>query len=525
MRAFVDRVLRAREGSQNPWLLMAALAAFVVFTVLGIRALPPIDEPIRWELIIAAGVICVPVIVVLNALEFRLMAHFAQHHPPMLEILQVTILGSAANLLPMPGAVMVRIANLKKAGVRVKKGLNLTAIIGLAWLGTAGVLGGLVQLWSHTTFALVALGIGATLLTIGTLMLMRALDAGVRFAGAFELLCIEVGFILMQALRLFLVAAALRFEVSYAQTTTLAIASVAAAAIGFLPSGLGAREGLAAILAPIVGRCRYHRRRPLDLARGPVDPRGHRDVRNPASPPRPGAHDPGEHAFGAHALGERVAVRVLLAEDDVALATVIARGLRRSSLAVDVTHDGEAALDKARVVAYDVVVLDRELPVVHGDEVCRALHEDGSGPRILMLTASGSVEDRVEGLSLGADDYLPKPFAMQELVARVRALGRRARPAQPAILKWNDIWLDPARHTAGRGDVDIRLTNREFAVLEELIASDGALVSAEELMERVWDDKLDPFSNIVRVTILTLRRKLGDPAVIETAPGAGYRLV
>jgi len=218
-------------------------------------------------------------------------------------------------------------------------------------------------------------------------------------------------------------------------------------------------------------------------------------------------------------------MRVLLAEDDVALAAVIARGLRRSALAVDVTHDGQAALDKARLVAYDVVVLDRELPGVHGDVVCRALQDDGSGPRILMLTASGSVEDRVEGLSLGADDYLPKPFAMTELVARVRALARRTRPAHPAILKWHDIWLDPARHTAGRGDAALRLTNREFAVLEELISSDGALVSAEELMERVWDDKLDPFSNIVRVTILTLRRKLGDPAVIETVPGAGYRLV
>ncbi len=253
MRALLDRVLRAREGSQNPWLLIVALGAFIAFTILGIRALPHIDKPIRWELIVVAGLICVPVIVVLNALEFRLMAHFAHHHPPMLEIVQITVLGSAANLLPMPGAVMVRLSNLRKAGVRVTRGLNLTAIIGLAWLGTAGVLGGVVQLWSHTAFGLTALAIGATLLSIGTLMLWRALEPGVRVAGALELLSIECGFILMQALRLFLVAAALRFDVSYAQTTTLAIATVAAAAIGFLPSGLGAREGMAALLAPIVG--------------------------------------------------------------------------------------------------------------------------------------------------------------------------------------------------------------------------------------------------------------------------------
>jgi uncharacterized membrane protein YbhN (UPF0104 family) len=197
--------------------------------------------------------VCVPVIVVLNALEFRLMAHFAHHHPPVLEIVQITVMGSAANLLPMPGAVMVRLANLRKAGVRVTSGLNLTAIIGLAWLGTAGVLGGAVQIWSHPAFALSALAIGATLLTIGMLMLARVLEPGARAAGALELLAIECAFILMQALRLFLVAAALRFDVSFAQTTTLAIATVAAAAIGFLPSGLGAREGIAAVLAPIVG--------------------------------------------------------------------------------------------------------------------------------------------------------------------------------------------------------------------------------------------------------------------------------
>jgi uncharacterized membrane protein YbhN (UPF0104 family) len=171
----------------------------------------------------------------------------------MLEILQITVLGSAANLLPMPGAVMVRLANLRKAGVRVTRGLNLTAIIGLAWLGTASVFGGLVQIFAHTTFALVALAIGIALLAVGILMLWRALEPGARLAGALELLAIEFAFIVVQAFRLFLVAAALRFDVSYAQTATLAIAGVAAAAIGFLPSGLGAREGIAALLAPVVG--------------------------------------------------------------------------------------------------------------------------------------------------------------------------------------------------------------------------------------------------------------------------------
>jgi uncharacterized membrane protein YbhN (UPF0104 family) len=253
MRALLDRLLRAREGSQNPWLLILALAAFIAFTILGIRALPHIDKPIRWELIVVAGVVCVPLIVLLNSLEFRLMAHLVEHHPPLLEIVQITVLGSAANLLPMPGAVMVRLANLRKAGVRVKRGLNLSAIIGLAWLGTAGLLGGVVQLGSHTGFALVALAIGVTLLAIGALMLWRTLDPGTRVAAALELFAIECGFVFAQALRLFLIAAALRFDVSYAQSATLAIAGVAAAAIGFLPSGLGAREGIAALLSPVVG--------------------------------------------------------------------------------------------------------------------------------------------------------------------------------------------------------------------------------------------------------------------------------
>jgi DNA-binding response OmpR family regulator len=217
-------------------------------------------------------------------------------------------------------------------------------------------------------------------------------------------------------------------------------------------------------------------------------------------------------------------VRVLLAEDDVSLANAIARGLRREALAVDLARDGSQALEKVRLVEYDVVVLDRDLPVVHGDVVCRELIRSSAVARILMLTASAAVEDRVEGLSLGADDYLSKPFAMAELVARVRALGRRTQRARPMTLTWRDIWLDPARRRAGRGDRELRLTNREFSLLEELVAAEGAVMSAEQLMERVWDDRLDPFSNAVRVTVLTLRRKLGEPPVVETVPGAGYRL-
>jgi uncharacterized membrane protein YbhN (UPF0104 family) len=218
-----------------------------------LRALPPIEQPIRWELLVAVGLICVPLITLLNALEFRLIARLAKHHPPMLEIMQVTILASAANLLPVPGAVVVRIANLKRAGVRVTHGLNLTAIVGLAWLGTAGVLGGLFQVVANTAFAVVAMSIGGVLLGIALTMLVRALDREERVRAAIELLVIETTFILAQALRLFLVAAALRLHVSYAQSVTLVIATVAAAAIGFLPSGLGVREALAALLAPVIG--------------------------------------------------------------------------------------------------------------------------------------------------------------------------------------------------------------------------------------------------------------------------------
>jgi uncharacterized membrane protein YbhN (UPF0104 family) len=233
--------------------MVLALGLFVVFTVVAFRHLPPIDKPIRWELILVAGLVCVPIITVLNALEFRLMAHFAEHHPPILEILQVTILGSAANLLPVPGAVVVRLANLRKAGVKVTHGLNLTAIIGITWVGAACMLGGLAEVWFHVLFGCAVLAIGITLLAVAVVMLVRILEPGQRLAGAVELLAIEGAFVLMQAFRLFLIAAALRFNVSFAQATTLVIAAVSAAAIGFLPSGLGAREAIAALLAPIAG--------------------------------------------------------------------------------------------------------------------------------------------------------------------------------------------------------------------------------------------------------------------------------
>ncbi len=174
--------------------------------------------------------------------------------------------------------------------------------------------------------------------------------------------------------------------------------------------------------------------------------------------------------------------------------------------------------------SYDVVVLDRNLPLVHGDDVCRQLVARQSICRILMLTAAGSIEDRVAGLDIGADDYLPKPFALQELVARIRALGRRAVPPVPPVLSRGDLVLDPARHVAERGGVDLQLTKKEFGLLEVLLAAEGRVVSAEELLEKVWDENADPFTNVVRVTIMTLRKKLGDPPLIETVTGVGYRI-
>jgi DNA-binding response OmpR family regulator len=214
-------------------------------------------------------------------------------------------------------------------------------------------------------------------------------------------------------------------------------------------------------------------------------------------------------------------MRVLVAEDHVTLAGRIVQGLRQAGMAVDAVHDGRAALDAAAQAPYDVIVLDRDLPVVHGDRVCRTLA--GGGPRILMLTAAAGVDDRVDGLELGADDYLSKPFALAELVARVRALCRRA-PSVPPVLRCGDLSVDRARHRASRGDHPLPLTRKEFGILEMLLAADGTLVSAEELLEHVWDANADPFSNIVSVTMTRLRRKLGDPPLTETVVGRGYRL-
>ncbi|MBG6068983.1 response regulator transcription factor [Micromonospora ureilytica] len=217
-------------------------------------------------------------------------------------------------------------------------------------------------------------------------------------------------------------------------------------------------------------------------------------------------------------------MRVLVVEDENVLADAIAEWLRRESFAVDVAYDGDAALERLGVNEYAVVVLDRDLPVVHGDDVCRAIVDAGGETRVLMLTASAAVRERVAGLALGADDYLTKPFALVELSARVHALTRRSRPAAPPTLRRAGIQLDPARHEVRRDDRHVALSRKEFAVLAELLRADGAVVSAEELLERAWDEHIDPFTNVVRVTVMKLRRKLGDPPVIETVPGAGYQI-
>ena len=217
-------------------------------------------------------------------------------------------------------------------------------------------------------------------------------------------------------------------------------------------------------------------------------------------------------------------MRVLVVEDDRELAEAIGVGLRREQMAVDLAFDGEAGLERALVYGYDVIVLDRDLPRKRGDDVCAYLVEQGCRSRVLMLTAAATIEDRVDGLHLGADDYLPKPFAFAELVARIRALFRRAQPAMPPVLEHGDLRLDPARRAASRGGRPLELGPKEFGALELLLAAQGRVVSAEELLERVWDEMADPFTSAVKVTMSRLRRKLGDPPVIGTVAQAGYRI-
>lgn len=217
-------------------------------------------------------------------------------------------------------------------------------------------------------------------------------------------------------------------------------------------------------------------------------------------------------------------MRVLLVEDHPKLATTVATVLRREGMAVDVVFDGNDALAHATATTYDVVVLDRDLPGIHGDDVCRELVADGCESRILMLTAARTIEDRVDGFDLGADDYVPKPFAFAELVARIRALGRRSRRPLPPTLVHGDVELDSAQRKVTRAGKALALSPKEFAVLEVLLSAEGSVVSAEELLERVWDEMADPFTNTVRMTVSRLRAKLGEPPLIETVSPVGYRI-
>ena len=217
-------------------------------------------------------------------------------------------------------------------------------------------------------------------------------------------------------------------------------------------------------------------------------------------------------------------MRILVAEDERFLADLVAEGLRAQAMAVDVVHDGAAALERLDVNEYDVLVLDRDLPEVHGDDVCQELTRRGEPVRILMLTASGEVHERIDGLNLGADDYLAKPFSFDELVARIRALARRSGPPLPPVLESHGITLDPSYRQASRDGRPLQLSRKEYAVLEVLMRAQGTLVSTEELLERAWDERIDPFTTAVKVTMSKLRTKLGDPPVILTVPGSGYRM-
>jgi DNA-binding response OmpR family regulator len=216
-------------------------------------------------------------------------------------------------------------------------------------------------------------------------------------------------------------------------------------------------------------------------------------------------------------------MRVLVVEDHPRLAETVAKVLRREGMAVDLAFDGREGLERARLTNYDVVVLDRDLPEIHGDDVCRSLVAERR-TAVLMLTAAGGIEDRVEGLGIGADDYLPKPFHLAELVARIRALARRSRRAVPPVLSYGDLILDSTRRQVVRSGSPIVLSPKEFAVLELLLGSQGAVVSTEEILERAWDDATDPFTNAVRMTISRLRAKLGEPPVIQTVTPIGYRI-
>ncbi|BCJ48675.1 DNA-binding response regulator [Actinoplanes sp. NBRC 14428] len=218
-------------------------------------------------------------------------------------------------------------------------------------------------------------------------------------------------------------------------------------------------------------------------------------------------------------------MRVLVADDERLLADTVAQGLRRLSMAVDVCYDGETALDRIRVNTYDVAVLDRDMPGRTGDDVCRwVARTDEVETRVLLLTAAAGLRDRVDGLGLGADDYLTKPFAFAELAARVQALARRSSPAVPPVLEQDGVVLDVARHEATRDGRTLNLTTKEFAVLHVLLAARGRVVSAEELLERAWDENTDPFTHVVRVTVMNLRKKLGDPPVVHTVHRSGYRI-
>jgi DNA-binding response OmpR family regulator len=217
-------------------------------------------------------------------------------------------------------------------------------------------------------------------------------------------------------------------------------------------------------------------------------------------------------------------MRVLVVEDHARLAETVATVLRREGMAVDLAFDGREALDRIALTAYDVIVLDRDLPDVHGDDVCRSVVATGTPTNVLMLTAAATVAERVQGLGLGADDYLPKPFHLTELIARIRALARRSRTVRPPILVHGDLALDSARRTVVRAGRPLALSPKEFAVLELLLSAAGDVVSTEQILEHAWDDATDPFTNAVRMTISRLRGKLGDPPVIATVTPVGYRI-